>query len=1047
MHSSAFVRRAAGGFGLGLLTAGLVALPTTAGANPAGTALVISEAYGGGGNSGAPYRNDFVELYNPTNAAISVAGHVVEYFAANGNSGGTTTLTGSVPAKGHYLIQMAAGSNASAPALPTPDATGGSNMSATNGSVELRNGDTVLDLVGFGTATRVEGAAAPAPSNTTSVNRNATGADTDNNAADFTTAAPSPTNAGTVVPPPDPDPEPEEPTEASIAEIQGTGATSPLAGDTVVTEGVVTASYPTGGLNGFYIQTPGPDTANASDAVFVYGGSGGFTTYPAVGDSVEVTGTAAEFSGQTQIQTNQAGVVTLVESLGTVAPKAVVPGTTCALPGTECLEGAELDAAREVAEGELFQPTAPWTATDVYDGSPYYQGTNNSSAMRGEIGLAANSDKPLVTPTEVVDAQDTAGVANRTRYNNAHRIILDDGATLTFSTTQNDDQPFPWFTRDHYVRVGAAVTFPKPVVFTYNFGTWRVMPQTRVVGSSAGTVDFEQDRPAAPQNVGGDVKLATFNVLNFFPTTGEEFVAMGGGRSCTYYTDRDGDPISNNRCNPDGPRGAANQENLERQAAKIVAAINTANADIVSLEELENSVKFGKDRDYAINELVKALNADAGAGTWAAVPSAAVLPATSEQDVIRNGFIFKPAKVSLVGGSVVLHDESSAGEAFEDAREPVAQAFKRVGDVDADAFGVIVNHFKSKGSGNPDPFGQGNANDQRVAQAGSLVEFANEFKTQRGISRIFLAGDFNAYSEEDPIQILEEAGYTALKSTSNPEEESYNFDGMVGSLDHVLANGPALADVTGVDIWEINGYESVYYEYARYNSNVTNLYAPNPYRSSDHSPEIVGIRAALPTTPTTPPTPPNAVVPDVTVNVTPDPIIVDRTRAVVHAKVSRAGQGVTTGVVEVSNRGRVFGTAPVTNGDANVKLRRFRDTGTYVLDVVYRDQDGVIYATKEITVQVRKAASDIKIVRASAVAGGKSVLKVKVEDADAGLARGWVRVKVRGEWTTTKLKNGRATFSLGRFAKAGKRTVVVNYNGNASTKTDRERVTFRVKRR
>src|SRR6476469_4106010 len=67
---------------------------------------------------------------------------------------------------------------------------------------------------------------------------------------------------------------------------------------------------------------------------------------------------------------------------------------------------------------------------------------------------------------------------------------------------------------------------------------------------------------------------------------------------------------------------------------------------------------------------------------------------------------------------------------------------------------------------------------------------------------------------------------------------------MVGSLDHVLANTAALADVNAVDIWDINGYESVYYEYSRFNSNATNLYAPNQFRSSDHSPEIVGINTA-----------------------------------------------------------------------------------------------------------------------------------------------------------------------------------------------------------
>ena len=130
-----------------------------------------------------------------------------------------------------------------------------------------------------------------------------------------------------------------------------------------------------------------------------------------------------------------------------------------------------------------------------------------------------------------------------------------------------------------------------------------------------------------------------------------------------------------------GPRGAANDANLARQRDKIVAAINTADADIVSLEELENSVKFDKPRDFAIDALVTALNADAGPGTWAAVPSPAPanLPPLAEQDVIRNGFIYKPGNVALVGGSVVLADESTGAEAFANAREPLAQAFKAVG--------------------------------------------------------------------------------------------------------------------------------------------------------------------------------------------------------------------------------------------------------------------------------------------------------------------------------------------------------------------------------
>lgn len=91
-------RRIAAGAGLALLAAGLT--PIAASANPAGTALVISEVYGGGGNSGATYTNDFIELYNPTGSSIDVSGWSVQYRSATGNTAALTNLTGSVPAGG-----------------------------------------------------------------------------------------------------------------------------------------------------------------------------------------------------------------------------------------------------------------------------------------------------------------------------------------------------------------------------------------------------------------------------------------------------------------------------------------------------------------------------------------------------------------------------------------------------------------------------------------------------------------------------------------------------------------------------------------------------------------------------------------------------------------------------------------------------------------------------------------------------------------------------------------------------------------------------------
>ena len=1094
---------------LGLFIAPLASVPA---ANAVSPNVVISEVYGAGGNGTGPtYTNDFIELYNPTDTAVSLAGWSVQYRSSNGTSvtngpSGITPLTGSIPPKSHYLVVEAAGANAGTATMPTGDATGTIALGGAAGQVLLVNGtspstvgtgnlagnNALVDMVGYGVAGSFETPATTTGlTNVTSTQRSAPFADTDHNNNDFSEAVPTPTKATSVATPLEatapgdksgqvgspvdsftlaaaggtppyswsatglppgvtvaangavsgtptvagtyqvtatatdsatPTPATDDVTFTftiadvavfrPIAEIQGTGDASPFDGQNVITSGVVTASYPTGGLNGFYLQTPGADTPDASDGIFVYGGASGFAAYPAVGDSVEVAGEVDEFFTTTQLL---ASSVTPVASLGTVIPKTVVPGTDCALPGTGCLTGADLNTAREVVEGELFQPTAPWTLTDVYDGGPYYSNGSNSSANRGEMGVAANSDVPLVSPTEVIDAQQTAAVTARKNYNDAHRIILDDAASLTFSTSQNDEQPFPWLTPTHSMRVGAGITFTKPVVFTYGFNAWRIQPQAQVVGAPTGALEIEQTRPAAPEEVGGDLKLATFNVLNFFPTTGEEFVASGLG-SCTYFTDRDGNRVTNNQCNPNGPRGAANEENLARQRAKIVAAINTVGADIVSLEELENSVQFGKNRDFAIGELVKALNADAGAGTWAFVPSASNLPPLSEQDVIRNGFIYKPANAALVGESIVVSDQSTGTEAFADAREPVAQAFKKVGSADASAFGVIVNHFKSKGSGTPDPNGQGNANDRRILQAHALVDFAKDFQSQRGISRMFLAGDFNAYTEEDPIQILKAAGYTTLESTSNPAEESYNFDGQIGSLDHVLANSAAEADVNAVDIWDINSYESVYYEYSRFNTNVTNLYAPNPYRSSDHNPEVIGINVG-----------PEAS----SVSATADQITYGAAGSVV-ATVTPSDA---TGTVTVSLGATQLGSAAVSGGTATVPLAaKSLEPGTYVLSVAYSGDASHLPSSTTVSVTVVKAVSTVTATaNPSTVQKNKTPTTLTVTVAATNVTpTGTVVVVVEGVSRTVALDtNGTATLVLGPFRTIGTKTIRITYAGDA----------------
>src|SRR5690606_18795417 len=239
--------------------------------------------------------------------------------------------------------------------------------------------------------------------------------------------------------------------------------------------------------------------------------------------------------------------------------------------------------------------------------------------------------------------------------------------------------------------------------------------------------------------------------------------------------------------------------------------------------------------------LVAALNEAEGSEVWGYAPSPAETPA--EEDVIRTAFIYRTEAVELVGDSHILLDDP----AYTNAREPLAQAFRPAGS-DAGVFLAVVNHFKSKSSGGatgPDADqgdGQGAYNAARVAQASALVEFAEEVATGLETEHVFLLGDFNSYGHEDPVKVIEAAGF--VNQAPKTGESTYVFGGEVGSLDHVFASVAADETVTGVDVWNINAVEALALEYSRYNYNATNFYEPHLYRASDHDPVIVGFDPA-----------------------------------------------------------------------------------------------------------------------------------------------------------------------------------------------------------
>jgi 5'-nucleotidase len=830
--------------------------------------VVINEVYGGGGNSGAMYKQDFVELYNKSSVDVSLAGWSLQYASATGTFNATNVMPFggvSVAAGDHLLVGLAYGAGGT-DELPTPDVQGSPALalSGTGGKIALVSSVTalgscgtstascslkadVIDYVGWGSATTDFAGFGPAPSTTnpSSVSRKVGFQNTADNAADFDSATtPSPTAAsGGTVTPPTADPSgPAEPGEDSISDIQGPGVTSALVGATVTTRGVVTASYPTGGLNGFVIQEPGSGgtiddvttlAGRASRAVFIYLGPALAASSPAAGAYVEVTGLVSEYNGLTQVGVAATADVKILADAAPVAPAAVVS------------DWPETDEQREALESMLWQPRGSFTVTNTYE-TNYY----------GVVGLAYG-DGPLTQPSEVAPGTDAAAIATVKAQNAARAVVLDDGSSMNFSGAANAPSNTPaYISSVAPVRVGATASFTDPVIVDYRNGTWTLNPTARVLGpansnSPATFADTRTPEPDAAALGSPAVKLAAFNVLNYFPTTALEWIAMGNGNSCTSYN-RPGvvpaQPITVDSCGDDGPRGAWDEASLRRQQDKIVAAINALDADVVGLTEIENSAKLGQAADSGLATLVAALNADAGAGTWAYVPSPATLPDVSQQDVISAAIIYRPAAVTPVGAAVALGDQSGPGQPFANAREPIGQAFAV--NAGGDPFLYVVNHLKSKGSGTApdlDAPEEGNANADRLAQADALAAWVAEDVlpgyTDPVLTDVFLVGDFNSYTQEKPLRALSAAGFDDVELTlkGDAREYSYSYSGLSGSLDHILANQSAMERLTGVDVWNVNSGESIALEYSRYRYSATDFYAADFYRSSDHDPVIVGL--------------------------------------------------------------------------------------------------------------------------------------------------------------------------------------------------------------
>jgi len=447
---------------------------------PPAADVVISQVYGGGGNTGATFTHDFIELFNQSAATVDLSGWSVQYTSAAGTgTWSVTPLTGSIAPGGYYLIQEAQGTGGTTP-LPTPDAVGSIAMSATAGKVALSSTTTAstgacptcfIDLVGYGsTANCFEGTGpTAAPSNTTAVIRRRSGCrDTDNNNADFSIGSPNPRNTASPIN------DCTIPARA-IHDIQGNGTVSPFNNQDVSTTGIVTALK----SDGFFLQEPDATVDSdpaTSEGLFVF--TGALPTV-AAGDAVTVIGTIGEFFNLTQVSSDSSDIT--VNTSGNTLPNPITITTTI-------LDPAGTPAQLEGFEGMRMSASSLTTTSPSNGFGEVFTVLTGVNRPFREAGIEQSLSLPPGSPCCVP------------RFDENPELLMVDTDGQLGSTA---------ITLTSFVTM-TNVTGP----LDFTFGNYKVLPDTPP------TVTANLSATAVPAAATDEFTVASFNLENFFSTFG-----------------------------------------------------------------------------------------------------------------------------------------------------------------------------------------------------------------------------------------------------------------------------------------------------------------------------------------------------------------------------------------------------------------------------------------------------------------------------------------------------------------------------------------------
>ncbi|ONH62569.1 endonuclease [Frankia sp. CcI49] len=778
-----------------MVAATLTALPSPA--NALSADVVVSAVYGGGGNSGATIKNDFIELANLTASPISVEGWSIQYASAAGAVFQLTALHGSIPAGGRYLVQQAAGA-AGTLSLPTPDATGSIPMSATSGVVALvtntiplvgcgiscSTAPNVKDLVGYGATANVETLAAPGLTNTTAGARSGSLVDTDNNSVDFTAGVPKATNSAgtTVTATDDPGGGPTGPTPGStrIHDIQGSGRISPIVGQSVTNvPGIVTAVRTTGSSRGYWMQDLTADADPlTSEGIFVFTGS----TSPAVaiGDSVLTTGRVTEYRPA-------AGAQSLTELGGPIATSKLSSGN--ALPAPIPVSFPDAFTKTGSLEAQPLEPSSyvlDWL--EIHEGMrvTVAQDTRLISPVNTEFGELWVTLKPT---------------QNQTPRGGSAYVSYDDPNSGRLMLQALDGAPA--------ANVGSTLAAGSVGVVDYqSFGGYVIQATTLGTITDGG---LKRQKVTPPKKT-GDLSIATYNVENL--TAGDS------------------------------------DAKFARLAEAVV--VNLGKPDILALEEIQDNNGTVNDGVVAADQTVaKFIAAIVAAGgptyAWRSIDPNDGTDGGAPGGNIRQVFLFNPARTTFVdraGGdantavsvlkvrptSNQIYLSASPGRinptssAWSTSRKPLVGEF--LYDGDKQLF-VVANHFNSKGGDYPltaavQPPAR-SSETQRTSQATEVRNFVADLAAKSGnTARVVVLGDINDYQFSPTLATLTDNG-ALLKPLINDlpvnERYSYVFDGNSQTLDHILISPT------------IKGYSY----------GVVHINAEFSDQASDHDPQIIRI--------------------------------------------------------------------------------------------------------------------------------------------------------------------------------------------------------------